>query len=120
MEAFTLTGLARPVVLLVPFRRLQPYLRDKNTDTPPDESLIADIGWAVRAASRRTPWQSTCLVQAITGKWMLRRRRLPGTIHFGVAKDGSEGLKAHAWLRSGKQILTGGAVREEYREISAF
>ena len=38
---------------------------------------------------------------------MLRRRRVPSTLYLGVRRSGP-GLSAHAWLRSGPAIVTGG------------
>jgi len=58
------------------------------------------IGWAVQAAAAHTPWQSTCLVQALAGIAMLRRRKLAGALYLGIAKDAiaPQSLAAHAWL----------------------
>jgi hypothetical protein len=58
-------------------------------------------------------------VQAIAAKLMLKRRGIPSTLHLGVAKEDNR-FMAHAWLRSGSIILTGGAGRERFTIISTF
>ena len=50
---------------------------------------------------------------------MLRRRGLPGTLHLGVAKEGNR-MEAHAWLRCGDQIVTGGHELERFGVVARF
>lgn len=80
------------------------------------------IGWAIQAAAARTPWESACLAQALTGMLMLSRRRGSATLYLGVAKDesGSDAMAAHAWLKCGDMILTGVSGYEAYSVISSF
>jgi hypothetical protein len=80
------------------------------------------IGWAVRTAASHTPWESTCLVQALAAAALLRRRHIEGTLYLGVAKqaDAREALSAHAWLRCGELVLTGDAGRLRYTPIASF
>jgi hypothetical protein len=51
---------------------------------------------------------------------MLQRRRIPSTLYFGVAKDPDGNLKAHAWLRSGTQMVTGAAGRKQFTVVATF
>lgn len=79
-------------------------------DVSDDQLQVAErVGWAVRALSARTPWTSTCLMQATTGAALLSRRRIPARLQLGVIKDAAdpEELLAHAWLSCGGQVLTG-------------
>jgi hypothetical protein len=62
---------------------------------------------------------ATYLVQALAAKIMLTRRGICSTLYLGAAKAG-EGLAAHAWLRSGSVIVTGGPGRERFTVISTF
>lgn len=80
------------------------------------------ISWAIRAAAARTPWESACLTQALTGMVMLSRRRINAILYLGVAKDesGSEALMAHAWLRCGESILTGAGNYDKFTVISTY
>ena len=113
LEALTWLGLARLAVLTLPFRWIAPYMGQVRAVSPVgDASVDVDqvrrIALAIRRASRHTPWDSNCLAQALTAKRMLHRRRINCTLYLGLAKDDDGQLQAHAWLRSGSFILTGG------------
>ena len=127
LEAASWLGLMRLAILLLPFRRLAALLRlspgeDGLAPKPVEVDLARSIGWAVRVVAGRTPWQSACLVQALAGMVMLRRRGIGGTLYLGVAKepDLPETLAAHAWLRCGAVVLTGANGYERYTVLSAF
>ena len=76
--------------------------------TPSAESSVERVIWAVRTASRVTPWASTCLTRALAAQMMLARLGEQTRIQIGVAKDEQGGLKAHAWLESRGRIVIGG------------
>lgn len=102
LYAWLIMGIVRLVLLIVPFRYLAPYL----SRSWPNECLnyklkgniIAKVLWAIRTASIYTPWQSKCLVRAVTGKIILRQYKVPNILYLGVAKNENKDLKAHAWL----------------------
>lgn len=120
--ALTLT--AARLALLLPFRWLAGTLGRKAGETPlelpqPQLEAARQVGWAVRAAAKRTPWKSACLAQALTACWMLKRRAIPATFYLGVSRK-DQGMTAHAWLRSGPVILTGAEGRQAYTVLSTF
>lgn len=126
VEALFRLGIARLWLQFLPFKRIAATLGSCNAA----ESLFAasdmrraeQIGWAVQAAARRTPWQSACLAQAITAQKMLHRRGIGGTIYLGVARDPTNPakLKAHAWVSCAKTILTGKAGHQQFTVVSTF
>ena len=126
LEAVLWLGLARLAVLLVPFRRLAPHLGTLSYETPainpalPHIARTVSIAQAIQRAARNLPWECQCLVQAIAGKAMLRRRGLPSTLYLGVAKDEDAKLCAHAWLRCGNVILTGREGVNRFTVLSTF
>lgn len=127
LEAYVLLGLARMGVLILPFRWLARSLgrhmqEDQTTPAPSDLKLARMIGGAVGSAANYTPWGSVCLPQAVAAKWMLKRRRIPGTVYLGVMKDETkpEKLAAHAWVRTGPAILTGAKGHRQYTVVSTF
>lgn len=62
----------------------------------------------------RLPWHSTCLVRAVAGMLLLRRRGIAGgIIRFGVKREGGA-LAAHAWLLLGEETLLGGEEAGAY------
>lgn len=127
LEAFALLGVARLLVLTIPFRwlavSLGTHMRESAPEAEPAELQQARlIGQAVRSAANNTPWESVCLPQAIAGQWMLKRRHVSATLYLGVVKaDAKPGqLAAHAWLRCGVAILTGGTGHRQFTVVATF
>ena len=127
LEALWQLGVSRFKVLVVPFNRIAPSLGTQGSiaSVTLTSSQVLDskqIGWAIRAASRRTPWDSNCLTQAITAKRMLQRRGISSTLYLGVrkSKDAPADLEAHAWVKCGDHILTGKHQQQEFTIVSHF
>ena len=124
-EAVWLLGLARCAVWLFSFRRIAaglgtPMRESPLTDTNADRAAVAQISWALQAVSRRLPGTRQCLVQAMAAKWILQRRGIPSTVYFGVAKGATGLFTAHAWVRSGTQVLTGAQGRHAFTIVATF
>lgn len=114
LEAFAFLCAAKIVVLLVPFRRYAARLGRSEHETTPtispaDRRVAVKISWAVQAVARHVPFGFVCLPQALAAQRMLRRRRLPNTLYFGVALLAAkqDDMMAHAWIRTGDKIVTG-------------
>lgn len=123
-KTFMLLGSVRLALLVTPFRILAAFLGRHMEESPyykcREVLYIHRISWAIELMSCYTPWESKCLVQAITGKILLRRKRLPNTLYLGLAKDQNKQLIAHAWLRSGKDTVTGAYGRERFTITAKF
>jgi hypothetical protein len=125
LEAVIWLGLFRVVLLSVPFRRIAPHLGALMTETTRSElppgflHAVQAVGRAVDRASRHVPWEAKCLVQAMAGKKMLKRRGVESTLYLGLAKKAEAGLQAHAWLRCGDKILLGGGLKG-FAVVSTF
>lgn len=124
-ETLVWLGLWRLLILLFPFKRLMPALSTPSAGSPPalsaaQTAMAVRVGWAVELAGRYTPWHSTCLVRAATGKAILSRRGIGSTLFIGVLQADSSSLKAHAWLQSDGRILTGASGYEAYQVLSSF
>jgi hypothetical protein len=125
VEAALALATARVAIMIFPFRRIAPGLAKATPQqmTARDPELAQHVrltAWAIQAAERRLPWKSSCLVQAIAGKWMLRRRHVPSALYLGVDKGAEKSLEAHAWLRAGGVILTGGPGHQRFSVIATF
>lgn len=123
--AWTLAA-TQAAVHLLPFRWIAPRL-GRQMDAPLDETITGEqarfahqIGWAIQTFARFFPWDVKCLGQAVAGKWMLQRRRMPSTLYLGVDRGEETWLDAHAWLRFGQEILTGEPGHERFKVIAAF
>lgn len=104
-------------------KRFGTHMLETTDKIEPNKLAVAQrVGWAVYAAARRTPWRSTCLIQAHAANRMLHDRHISSTLYLGVTKDRDtkQSLKAHAWLRSGPKIITGAEGREQFTVVSTF
>lgn len=66
-----------------------------------------------------TPWESKCLVRAWTAVTLLKEKEIPCTLYLGVGKDEAGKMVAHAWVRCGKNYVTGGNG-EGYGVVAKF
>jgi hypothetical protein len=124
-EALIALLIARAAMSLLPFRRIAVWLGTPGAEGPATataEEIRAaqEVGWAVGAMARRVPWDGRCFAQALAATWMLRRRGLDGTVSFGVSQCESMGFDAHAWLRLGSCIITGGPGHQRFKAFTTF
>jgi hypothetical protein len=126
LEAALWLGIFRAAILFVPFKALGGRLGKHMAETaatPLDAATRQEttaVSRAVQTMGRHLPWVCSCLVQAAAGKRMLDRRRIPGTLYLGAAQDDNRKLIAHAWLRAGDMIVTGGAAKDRFTVVSTF
>lgn len=120
VEVLFMLSLSRLMILLLPFRRIFVLIGEVGCETPYDMNVntahARRMGTGLQVVSQYLPWRSMCLEQALAGMMMLKRRQLPGTVYFGIEKEGQE-MRAHAWLRCGSQIVTGAAGRERFTAL---
>lgn len=126
VQAVAWLGLMRAALAVLRFQQIARRLglapgESQPAVDPAQAARAGRIGWP-RAAAPRTPWASTCLVQALAGAALLRGHRLPGTLYLGAARQGGAAgaFAAHAWLRCGPAILTGATGRERYAVMTAL
>jgi hypothetical protein len=127
LPAALLLGAARAALLLAPFRRIAPLLGRPigavtvvPLATPRQIRQARHIGCAIRTAACYTPWESTCLPQAITARIALGISGIPYALYLGVNPSGPEGLVAHAWVCTGLVAVTGGHAFHEYAIVGTF
>jgi len=125
IEAFFLTGIMRFSILFIAFNKLAKLsgkYNEESVDTLSNEQIdIGDnVGHIVYLVSNYTPWESKCLVKALTAQRMLRRRKISSTVYLGVAKNENKNLIAHAWLRCGKKNITGDDERYGFTMVAKF
>lgn len=125
-EALLLLGISRFILKIIEFKKIAPHLgkhMKKHVDANNTEHLLSEakkVRWAVSIMNKYTPWESKCLVQAMTAKIMLKRRGIKSTIYLGVARDEEGKMIAHAWLESCGIILTGAKGSEKFTVVSIF
>ena len=126
---YALCGVARAAINVFPLRRISPYFGPfKKTlviSTLPNRrqlGLAVRIGQSVRLAAKYTPWDSSCLTQAMVAKFWCRLYKIPYVFYIGFAKAPEEpsGYKAHAWITAGRVLVTGGNGLMDYNVISSY
>ena len=123
LEAVATCTVASILLKVLPFSRVAPRLGRHMAESPPHQpgatsGQVARVGWAITTAARYLPWKPVCLPQAVTAQWMLRRRGIPSTLYLGT--DPSQNYDAHAWVRAGGVIVTGGPHHGRFAVVSTF
>jgi hypothetical protein len=111
LEAAAATALVWAGLRLISFLTLQRMLdRLPMAHVPePDRArAIASVNWAVTTVASRFP-SATCLVQALAGAALLRRRGFACELRLGVRSRGTTGaaIEAHAWVECDGRVAVG-------------
>jgi hypothetical protein len=124
---FLLLGIMRVVILLIPFRYyVKVLLQAKRSQTkfmltPKKFGYARAIGRLTALAAKFTPWESKCLVQGLTVRFLLRALHIPSCFYIGVGKDEEQQFAAHAWVNCNNFTLIGGAESfKQFKIISQF
>ncbi len=103
----TVSLLANSVrVHLLPYRFLEPRLREAGRVSPRCHCSVEGVVWAITQAARLVPG-ATCIVQALAGRTLLHRNGHPAVLRLGVAREADTQLAAHAWLELNGNIVMG-------------
>ncbi|GAC1414462.1 MAG: lasso peptide biosynthesis B2 protein [Acidobacteriaceae bacterium] len=128
-EAFVLLSLFRVALRMVSVRRIITTLcRGRAPDAvqagAPIEAATREVAlrirWAIESVSRNSPARFVCFPQSLAGYLMLRRRGVPSTIVYGVARSDAGALIAHTWLTVGDRTVVGGEGSEAFSPIERW
>ncbi len=122
IEVVTLLLYGR-ILLLLPYRCMKQYFGNYNeidTHTSINLRELRCISIMIQKLGNIVPWKCTCLVNAIAAKIMLKRRNIPATIYFGMAKDSDKKIVAHAWVKCGDIYVTGEHIEYEFKAVGHF
>lgn len=118
--AFLLLLLAKLLIKILPFKQLQKLFQKlvgEGTQNLIAEKELAQKALAINRIAARLPmFQFTCLPKAMALKYWLRKY---GAIqlHFGIQKDDSNQLIAHAWLSKNTVNIFGEQPDINYKSI---
>ena len=109
VKAFILCGFYRFIILNVSFSKVKKLLGEKGKESEfeidiDNYKIVKEVGFIVKLASSHTPWESKCLVQAMTAQKILNDKGIKTTLYLGVAKERNN-MVAHSWLRYGQILL---------------
>lgn len=117
IEAATLLAVVRCALWSLPFAATRRFLRRLSRPYPKQKvnpSSLQRVAWAVSAASRVVPGGAHCLTRALVTQVLLARRGQPAELCFGIAKESSRDLIAHAWVESQGVVVIGGPNIDRY------
>lgn len=105
-----------------PFSELSPHIGTPGHETPVETT--PKNAWVVHelmnAMYRKLRWKRSCLIRALTAKKLLNRMGERCTLYAGVRKIGDGPMEAHAWLRCGKLIVTGGEIMKDFTVTTIY
>ena len=113
LKVVIITAISRWQMLNVSFEKLQKKLGRYNDESyynileVEEINYLRKIRWAVTSVANNTPWESKCLVKAMTIQSILHRKGMETTLYLGINKDNNI-LVAHSWIRCGNLYITGG------------
>jgi hypothetical protein len=121
-EALPALVLASLAVKLAPFRRVAAAAsrRDGRRAGSADAAFLRKARWAVDAWAKRVPWRAVCFQRGLALHFMLRRRGIGSILHYGVAQDGEEGLRAHVWVCVDGRPVIGGEEAGDFACLATF
>ncbi|QUL37820.1 lasso peptide biosynthesis B2 protein [Erythrobacter sp. JK5] len=119
---------ARLAVAIFPLRRLvRFYGRDHGARVVIPEAssreldLARQIGEAIAIAVRYSPASANCYPQALVARALLRWRRVPHGLFFGLRRGSDDKeMEAHAWVMVGDCAVSGGNSFDQYTVVRCF
>ncbi|MGZ3874707.1 MAG: lasso peptide biosynthesis B2 protein [Mucilaginibacter sp.] len=112
IEALFTSAWVKMSLKFFPFKRVLGWLgsvHQESDNSPSEETLETRlrIKKALYLCHKYALWPTECYTLSLTGKLLLRRRNLSGTIYIGFMKDEHGKFKGHAWLRANDTYLSG-------------
>lgn len=112
IEVWFWVAIFRLLILIVPVKYMKRHYGISGEESPYRESKenyeeAKIIAYHVNRIAEHTPWESRCLVRALTAQRLFTNKKITSTLYLGVKKE-KEKMVAHAWIRTGELYATGG------------
>lgn len=125
IKVFIYTAFYRAFIIFIPFKKYRDKFGKYKEESPNEVSEESYeearyIGWVVNTVSKYTPWESKCLVQALTAQKLLKKKNISSTLYLGIYTDQYNKMLAHAWLRTGSYYVTGGLIKDKFTIVAKF
>jgi hypothetical protein len=123
-EAAVALALGAVTVAVIPFRHIVAYVEARQRSFSPAEAaserIVDLVRRAVERAAKGSFWRAKCFEQGLAAYWMLYRRGVATTLHYGISKGADESLVAHVWVRSDTIDVVGCDIAGDYAELIQF
>lgn len=113
-EVFLTVAFVRLALWILPFNAFKKNLQKilKNSESAKtDWQIIEKTCRMVRISSNFVPYAS-CLTQALSAFWLMKRLGQCAELKFGVSKERDSRIIAHAWLEIEGKIVLGKSARK--------
>lgn len=126
---YPLSGIARLMVLSLPFKVVREYLGNYNHNSQlcalssvEQAEKALKIGRTIRISSKYTLWKSNCMVEAVVAHCFLVWFNISHVIYFGARLDNSSPseMKAHAWVMTANTYVVGGRGHEAFGVVASY
>lgn len=112
IKSYIYAAFFRFCILVLKKQKLEKMLGERNQESSYEETeehykIAKMVARHVNRIAGNTPWESKCLVRAMTAQKLLAEKKIQTTLYLGVGTDEKGGMRAHAWLRCGKFCVTG-------------
>lgn len=119
VQAVIVSNLVWLAMTLLPFRwwgRWQGEVRISASEDPDPATLSyrKDLARALSLAARYLPILQRCYIRALTGKILLARKGIRGTLYIGFRTFDDGKFEGHAWLRAHDTWITGAERRKDF------
>jgi hypothetical protein len=95
-------------------------IRPEELSPASKKVAVERAAWAVEACARLLPWRIVCFQKGLAVHWILQRRGLQTTLHYGVAQDPERGLAAHVWVTHSGEAIIGGEEAQNFTCLATF
>lgn len=118
-EALFWILLFRIGMFIIPFRFMIPFLNKPGKEKKGNDQLqLVEIKWVLQAVERKFPQVTNCWSLSAAGMILLKKRGIPSELYFGVLKLPTGEMKAHAWLKQGDLVVSGGKNHRRYAVVT--
>ncbi|MCX6217890.1 lasso peptide biosynthesis B2 protein [Spirosoma sp.] len=116
MQVFAVLITYKGLLVILPFRTFLSHHPPADTGDALSETELRRVIWAIQALSTRLPLGFTCLVQALSAKWLLKKH--PAIrIYIGVHKTERQAFAAHAWIVYKDKTILGEQANQVFKPI---
>lgn len=126
LTIFIRLGIARLIILTTKFSTISkkmgtPKLESTQKISMHDLDFLKTLKLVVSQVSPYTFWESNCYTKALCVSQILKSKDISYTVYFGLRKNELlNEFDAHAWLRVGDILITGGEDIEGYKVTGLF
>ena len=110
------------LIMTLPFKKIVELLSNSKGEPilgTDKRSLgrVKSLRFVIHKVAKRLPIAILCYEQAITALIILRMLKISSTIFFGINRNESNVLEAHAWSKAENIYITGFENMNEFTEV---